>query len=138
MQQLEFATTEKPGLTALSADAKAAGELKDIAAVVYPKVAKKDPERARNDLSDALRTNHARKLDIDEAIAVIVEAVRKNHRSELVEHIISRLPKDCCEFRWLSKQEKMERVTMTLSEMLPQIAEVLQRANELVQQGARK
>lgn len=132
MQQLELSETKKPGLSALGDDAKAAGELKDVAALVYPKVAKKDPEKARNDLSDALRATHLRKLDVDEAIEIIVAAVVKSHRSSLVEHILSRLPKDSYEFRWLTKQEKMQRITATLSEMLPQFVDVLQRAEALV------
>jgi hypothetical protein len=135
--QLELAATEKPGLSALSADAKAAGDLKDVAALVYPKSAKKDPTRARDDLSDALRPSHARKLDVDEAIEIIVAAVAKSHRSSLVEYILSRLPKDSYEFRWLTKEEKMQRVTATLSQMLPQFVEVLQRAEALVN-GERK
>lgn len=137
MEQLTLSATEKPGLSALGADAKSAGDLKDVAALVYPKTAKKDPTRARDDLSDALRASHARKLDIDEAIEVIVAAVTKSHRSALVEHILSRLPKDSFEFRWLTKEEKMERVTATLSEMLPQFVDVLQRAQALVN-GERK
>lgn len=137
MQQLELTVTEKPGLSALSADAKAAGELKEVAALVFPKVAKKDPEKARNDLSDALRPNHARKLEIDEAIEIIVEAVNKTNRSSLLEHIISRLPKDACTFKWTTKEEKIEMVSATLSQMLPQIAEVLHRAQSLMT-GERK
>jgi hypothetical protein len=132
MRQLEIRAAEKPGLSALKADADACGELKDVASVVFPDVAMRDPEKARNDLSDALRPSHPRKLDIDEAIEIVVEAVIKQQRSSLLEHIISRLPKDSCEFRWLTKQEKIERVTTTLSEMLPQFVDVLQRAQALV------
>lgn len=137
MRQLELAATEKPGLSALKTDADAAGELKDVAALVYPKQAKKDLTRARDDLSDALRQGHARKLDLDEAVEVIVAAVVKSHRSAAVEYILSRLPKDSYEFRWLTKEEKMERVTATLSQMLPQFVDVLQRAQALVN-GERK
>lgn len=132
-----MSATGKPGLSALNADAEAAGELKDVAAKVFPDVAKKDPEKARNKLSDALRPNHAQKLEIDEAIEIIVDAVTKTHRSALVEHILSRLPKDSYEFRWLTKEEKMERVTATLSQMLPQMVDVLERAQRLVA-GERK
>lgn len=132
MQQLELAATEKPGLSALSADAKASGELKDVAALVFPKIAKKDPEKARNDLSDALRANHARKLDIDEAIMIIVAAVKKNHRSSLMEHIIAQLPKDSCEFKWLTREEKIQRVTATLAELLPHVVGALTQAQALV------
>jgi hypothetical protein len=137
VRQLEISATGKPGLSALNADAEAAGELKDVAAKVFPETARKDPEKARNKLSDALRPNHAQKLEIDEAIEIIVEAVAKSHRSSLVEHILSRLPKDSFEFRWLTKEEKMERVTATLSQMLPQFVDVLQRAQALVN-GERK
>ena len=109
MQQLTLTTAEKPGLSALGADAKSSGDLKEIAALVYPVVSKKDPEKARNDLSDALRANHARKLDIDEAIEIIVNAVSKTGRSSLIEHILARFPKDTYEFRWVPKQEQVER-----------------------------
>jgi hypothetical protein len=132
VHQLELAATKKPGLSALSADAKAGGELKDVAALVYPEAARKDPEKARNDLSDGLRANHARKLDIDEAITIIVQAVERSNRSEVVEYIISRLPKHSCEFRWLDKQEKIERVTATLADMLPAFVEAVQIAQSLV------
>lgn len=137
MRQLEISATGKPGLSALNADADAAGDLKDVAAKVFSEIAKKDPEKARNKLSDALRPNHAQKLEIDEAIEIIVEAVTKTHRSALVEHILARLPKDSFEFRWLTKEEKMERVTATLSQMLPQMVDVLERAQRLVS-GERK
>ena len=137
MKQLELAATEKPGLSALRADAKDAGELKDVAAKVYPEIARKDPEKARDKLSDGLRLNHAQKLEIDEAIEIIVAAVAKSHRSTLIEYILSRLPKDSYEFRWLTKDEKIQRVTATLSEMLPQFVDVLQRAQALVS-GERK
>lgn len=132
MRQLEISATEKPGLSALSADAKAIGDLKDVAAIVYPRAAAKDPGKARDDLSDALRASHARKLDIDEAISIIVEAVIKSNRSEVIEYIISRLPKDSCEFRWLTPHEKMERVTTTLAEMLPTFVDAINRAQALV------
>jgi hypothetical protein len=124
--QLELAATEKPGLSALSADAKTAGDLKDVAALVYPKAAKKDPTRARDDLSDALRPSHARKLDVDEAIEIIVAAVVKSHRSSLVEYILSRLPKDSYEFRWVPKQEQIERHERRLEDLLHQVATELQ------------
>lgn len=137
MRQLEISATEKPGLSALSADAEAAGDLKDVAAKVFPEIARKDPEKARNKLSDALRPSHAQKLEIDEAIEIIVEAVKRNHRSVLIEHILAQLPKDSFSFRWLTKEEKMERVTATLSEMLPQFVDVLARAQALVA-GERK
>lgn len=137
MHQLQIKEAEKPGLAALSADAETAGDLKDVASLVYPDIARKDPEKARNKLSDGLRRNHQQKLDIDEAIEIIVAAVSKNHRSSLLEHIISRLPKNSCEFKWLTKQEKMERVTATLSEMLPQFVDVLQQAQALIN-GERK
>lgn len=100
--------------------------------MIFPDIAKKDPEKARNKLSDALRASHPQKLDIDEAIKIIVQAVVAQHRSELLEHIIAQLPKDSCEFRWLNKDEKMARVTATLSEMLPQFVDVLKRAQSLV------
>lgn len=137
MRQLELAATEKPGLSALSADAKAAGDLKDVAAKVYPEISKKDPEKARDKLSDGLRPNHLQKLEVDEAIEIIVAAVAKSHRSALIEYMLSRLPKDSFEFRWLTKEEKMERVTATLSQMLPQFVDVLTRAQALVN-GERK
>lgn len=137
MRQLELVVTKKPGLSALSADAKAGGELKDVAALVYPEAARKDPEKARDDLSDALRPSHARKLDIDEAIPIIVEAVLKSNRSDVIEYIISRLPKHSCEFRWLSRDEKIERVTATLADMLPAFVEAVQVAQSLVN-GERK
>lgn len=137
MQQLELSATEKPGLSALSADAKAAGELKDVAALVFPKVAKSDPEKARNKLSDGLRASHQQKLDIDEAITIIVQAVKTTHRSSLVEHILAQLPKDSFEFRWLTKEEKIQRVTAKLADMLPAFVEAVQVAQSLVN-GDRK
>ena len=132
-----FRSTEKPGLSALSADAKAGGELKDVAALVYPESAKKDTEKARDDLSDALRPSHQRKLDIDELIPIVVQAVVRSNRSEVIEYIISRLPKHSCEFRWLNKDEKIERVTATLADMLPAFVEAVQVAQSLVN-GERK
>lgn len=137
MRQLELKATEKPGLSALSADAKAGGELKDVAALVYPESAKKDTEKARDDLSDALRPSHQRKLDIDELIPIVVQAVVRSNRSEVIEYIISRLPKHSCEFRWLNKDEKIERVTATLADMLPAFVEAVQVAQSLVN-GERK
>lgn len=137
MQQLELEATEKPGLSALGDDAKAAGDLKDVACLVFPKVAKKDPEKARNDLSDALRTTHARKLDIDEAITIIVESVAQTNRSALVEHIMSRLPKNSYEFRWLTKEEKIERVAKRLEDLATPLLEALKEAQSIVN-GARK
>jgi len=137
MQQLELAATKKPALSALGADADSAGDLKDVAAKVFPDIAKRDPEKARNKLSDGLRPNHQQKLDIDELIPIVVQTVAKTHRSALIEYIISQLPKDSCEFRWLSKEEKVQRVTVTLSEMLPQFVSVLQQAQALVN-GDRK
>lgn len=126
MRQLELSATKKPGLSALSADAKSAGDLKDVAALVYPEAARKDPTRARDDLSDALRQNHARKLDIDEAIEIVVAAVTKSNRSSLLEHIIARLPKDSCEFRWVPRQEQVERRERRLEELLHQVSIELQ------------
>lgn len=126
MRQLELAATEKPGLSALSADAKAAGDLKDVAAKVYPEISKKDPEKARDKLSDGLRPNHAQKLEVDEAIEIIVSAVAKSHRSSLLEHIISRLPKDSCEFRWIPKLEQLERKERALEDLLDLVHTELQ------------
>lgn len=126
MRQLVISATEKPGLSALSADADAAGELKDVAAKVYPDIAKKDPEKARNKLSDALRPNHAQKLEIDEAIEIIVDAVATSGRSSLIEHIISRLPKDSCEFRWVPRLEQLERKERALEDLLDRVHTELQ------------
>jgi hypothetical protein len=126
MKQLELTSTEKPGLSALNVDAESAGELKDLASSVYPALAKKDPEKARDKLSDGLRITHAQKLDIDEAIEIIVEAVRKNHRSSVFEYIVSRFPKDACEFRWVPKQEQIERRERRLESLLHEVATELQ------------
>lgn len=126
MEQLPLPATEKPGLSALSADAKAAGELKNVAALVYPALSKKDPEKARDKLSDGLRLNHIQKLEIDEAIEIVVEAVRKNHRSSVFEYIVSRFPKDACEFRWVPKQEQIERRERRLESLLNEVAAELQ------------
>lgn len=126
MRQLVISATEKPGLSALSADADAAGELKDIAAKIYPDIAKKDPEKARNKLSDALRPSHAQKLEIDEAVEIIVDAVVTAGRSSLVEYILSRLPKDSYEFRWVPRQEQVERHEKRLEALLHQVATELQ------------
>jgi hypothetical protein len=126
VRQLVISATEKPGLSALSADAEAAGELKDVAAKIYPDLAKKDPEKARNKLSDALRPSHAQKLEIDEAIEIIVDTVASSGRSSLVEYILSRLPKDGYEFRWVPKQEQIERHERRLETLLHQVATELQ------------
>lgn len=97
-----------------------------MASRIYPDIAKKDPEKARNKLSDALRPSHAQKLEIDEAIEIVVDAVTKAGRSSLIEHIISRLPKDSCEFRWVPKQEQVERHERRLEDLLHQVATELQ------------
>jgi hypothetical protein len=132
VRQLTMSASKKPALSALSDDAKAAGELKEVARLVYPETAEKDPEKARNDLADALRANHLRKLDIDELVPIVVQAVVASGRSALIEHLISQLPKDSCQFRWLTREEKIERVTVTLSQLLPQCAEVFERAQRLL------
>lgn len=126
MRQLVISATEKPGLSALSADAEAAGELKDVAAKIYPDLAKKDPEKARNKLSDALRPSHAQKLEVDEAVEIIVDVVVTAGRSSLVEYILSRLPKDSYEFRWVPRQEQVERHEKRLEALLHQVATELQ------------
>ena len=126
MRQLVISATEKPGLSALSADAEAAGELKDVAAKIYPELAKKDPEKARNKLSDALRPSHAQKLEVDEAVEIIVDVVVTAGRSSLVEYILSRLPKDSYEFRWVPRQEQVERHEKRLEALLHQVATELQ------------
>ena len=126
VRQLQMSATEKPGLSALSADADAVGELKDVAAKVYPDIAKKDPEKARNKLSDALRPSHAQKLEIDEAVEIIVDAVTSAGRSSLIEYIFSRLPKDSYEFRWVPKLEQVERHERRLEDLLHQVATELQ------------
>lgn len=126
MRQLELAATEKPGLSALSADAKAVGELKRVAELVFPKAAKKDPEKARDDLADALRPSHARKLDIDEAAEIIVESIITAGRSSVIEYIFSRVPKDCYEFRWVPKQEQVERIEKRIEDRLDSLSADLQ------------
>lgn len=126
MRQLEISATEKPGLSALNADAESAGDLKDVAGKVYPDIAKKDPEKARNKLSDALRPSHPQKLDIDEALEIVIEAVARTGRSSLVEHILACFPKDAYEFRWVPRQERVERRERRLEGLLHQVATELQ------------
>jgi hypothetical protein len=126
VRQLELTAAKKPGLSALKADAEAAGELKDVAAKVYPDTAQKDPEKARDKLSDGLRQNHAQKLEIDEAIEIVVESVNRAGRSSVIEYIFSRLPKDSYEFRWVPRQEQEERRERRLEELLNKVATELQ------------
>lgn len=126
MQQLVISATEKPGLSALKADAEAAGELKDVAALVYPALAKKDPEKARDKLSDGLRTSHAQKLEIDEAIEIIVESVSTAGRSSVIEYILSRFPRDSYEFRWVPKQEQVDRIEKRIEDRLDSLSADLQ------------
>jgi hypothetical protein len=132
VSQLPLSASKKPALSALNDDARAAGELKDVAGFVYPEAAQKDPEKARNDLADALRANHARKLDIDELMPIVIQAVIESGRSSLIEHMIAQLPKDSCEFKWLSKEEKIARVTVTLSQLLPQCVAAFEQAQKLL------